>query len=123
MVLEQVIFIVLNILFFVLLAAFVIRSGNGAAIYEQAYAKQIAIFLEKASPGMVISLNMSNALDIAKNKGKEFDKVVIISEGKVKVSLTGSGGYAYKYFSSYPVKIISNLDEKGIIKIEVGGMP
>tara|TARA_Y100000310_G_scaffold333757_1_gene411950 strand:+ start:1067 stop:1513 length:447 start_codon:yes stop_codon:yes gene_type:complete len=120
-----VIFIILNILFFSILLLFVFKSSSGALIYEQVYAKQIALMIDRAKPDMEISMDFSEGIKIAeKNKlsGERLKKIVEITseENKVTVSLSHKGGYNFKYFSDYDVgldfkenKLILDIKEKG----------
>ena len=106
---ENVIFIILNILFLAILILFLLRQGQGAIILEQSYAKQIALLIDSAKPGMTIFLDMSKAKELAEKKGIEFKDIVINSNNVVTVKLSEEGGYSYSYFndvnvSSYPNK-------------------
>jgi len=106
-VLETTFFIILNVIFFVMMLVFVNRAASGAVIYEQTYAKQIALLLDDAKPGTTISLNMDKGVEIAKENKIAVDKIVEINEkeNRVKVSLTGKGGYSFQYFSDYSIEI------------------
>ena len=86
-VLETTIFIVLNIVFIALLLIFVYTSKEGAFIYEQIYAKQIALLIDNAKPDMTIGLNMENAIKIAKKNNQDLDKIVSIAIMKIKLLL------------------------------------
>jgi hypothetical protein len=120
-----VIFIILNILFFSILLLFVFKSSSGALVYEQVYAKQIAIIIDRAKPNMEISIDFSEGIKIAKkNKLSEeqLKEIVKINpeENKVTVSLSHKGGYNFKYFSNYKVNVdfkenqlILDIKEKG----------
>ena len=124
---ETVIFIVLNLLFFAVMLIFVARSASGAVIYEQAYAKQIALMIDDAKAEMTIFLDMENAIDIARKSktiGADVSAENVLKEivrlepnnNRVIVSLTRSGGYGFQYFSGYDVE----LEPSGIhLKIKV----
>ena len=56
---ENVIFIILNILFITILILFLLRQGQGAVLLEQSYAKQIALLIDSAKPEMTIILDMT----------------------------------------------------------------
>ena len=101
-----VIFIVVNLLFFSMLLIFVYRQQSGALIYEQAYAKQIAMMIDYAKPEMGVPINFSKGIEIAKKNGKTSGLVEIDDKNReVIVKLDERGGYAFKYFSDYDVKI------------------
>jgi len=104
-VMPEIIFIILNIIYFGLLIVFVVKSSTGAWIYEQAYAKQIALVLDQSKPGMTISMNFTKAIQIAdKNKRKKENTFKIdSSKNKVILTLSNSGGYSYNYFVDYDI--------------------
>lgn len=115
LILEPVLFITLNTLFFVVMLLFVWRASSGAIVYEQAYAKQIALAIDDAKPGTIAYLNMQEAIDLAKSsKGganptaeEVLGQIVKLdtAENRIIVSLTKSGGYSFQYFSDYDVKV------------------
>ena len=106
-VLETTIFIILNLVFIFLLLMFVYSSGKGAFVYEEMYAKQIALLIDNAEPDMIVGLNMEKAVEIAEENGKPKDEIVSLDkeEGKVEVSLSSKGGHSFQYFSDYDVEI------------------
>ena len=103
-----IIFVILNIAFFSILFGFVYIASTGALVYEQAYAKQIALLIDTAepSPSTVIRINFVEGFEIAKSgslnqanlvKIDNANKQVIVNLGRTK------GGYAVKYFSDYEI--------------------
>jgi hypothetical protein len=103
-VLETTIFIVLNIFFFVIIMIFVWRSAQGAVIYEQIYAKQVALTLDNAKPGMTFFIDMKKGIEIAEDKyHRKREDIVKINQDKniVIVALTNTGAYSFEYFSDY----------------------
>ena len=103
-----IIFLVLNVLFFAILFGFSYKASVGALVYEQAYAKKIAMLIDTAepSPSTVIRINFEDGFRIAKSgslnksnllKIDNTNNQVIINLGKSK------GGYGVKYFSDYNV--------------------
>lgn len=110
-VLETTIFIVLNILFFVIILVFIRSSSNNDLIYEQTYAKQIALFIDNSKPGMEISLDVSQLYDIAGNNHFNGNVVLIDNQNKrVKINLVDGKGYSYGYFTNS--SIIWSLDRE-----------
>ena len=100
----NVIFIVVNILFFSMLILFVFKASSGAFIYEQAYAKQVAMLIDYSTPKTDIKIDFSKAINVAKENKKTENLVKINDVNKeVIVSLSNQGGYAMKYFSDYDV--------------------
>lgn len=100
---DSVIFIVLNLAFAVGIILFLSKAGSGILIYEQAYAKQIALILDDARENTTLVLNIKEGVEIAKKNGK-FDNLVSINDkNEVIVSLSKKGGYRYKFFSDLEV--------------------
>ena len=104
--LEETIFLILNIIFFVILLSFVYNAGSRAFVYEESYAKQIVSIIDNSKPGMNVLLDVSKGLEVGRKNGISFDNVFRIdnNENKIIVRLS-SNGYSYKYFSDYDVKL------------------
>ena len=98
---ETIIFFVLNILFFAVMLYFTYSAGSSSAIYEEIYSKQIALMIDRAEPGMIMKLDISDLIKNAKDRDEA--SLVKINSNRVSVTLRASGGYGYKYFSDYKV--------------------
>lgn len=107
---ENIIFLVLNTVFLVLLIVFIARSTDAVSVYEQAYAKQIALMVDKASSNSTVSLFMDKGVNLAKKNNIHLKDVVIIKDNTIIVSLAKGGGYGYKYFTDENVTIQKNLE-------------
>jgi hypothetical protein len=102
------IFLVLNIAFFVILMAFVQKASTGAVVYEEAYAKKIGLLLNNVESGMKFIIDVTELEKIArKNDLKEDDLEKIIKEmvqidtqnGTITVKTRNEGGFVYPFFS------------------------
>ncbi|MEK6945668.1 MAG: hypothetical protein AABW63_02655 [Nanoarchaeota archaeon] len=100
-VMPEVIFIIVNLLFFLAIIYFVNTSSKGALAYEQVYAKQIALAIDSGKPYTQISINFEKALGITKGST---DNIVSFNNNEVIVNLGGKGGYGFKYFSDYEIE-------------------
>ncbi|PIO07151.1 hypothetical protein COU59_03780 [Candidatus Pacearchaeota archaeon CG10_big_fil_rev_8_21_14_0_10_34_12] len=115
---ENVIFIVLNLLFLAILILFIYSKSGGEAILEEKYAKQIALIIDSSKEGMEIQLNMEDAFEKADKNNFDRKDVVIIDSQKnlVTVRLREGKGYSYGFFNDvnldkpYPIDI--NNDKK-----------
>ncbi len=96
---ENIIFIILNLVFLTILIIFIAKQGSGAIVLEQSYAKQIALLVDSAKPIMIIELNMDKAQKLADKNGIAFEDVVKINENVVTVKLSERGGYSYSFFN------------------------
>jgi hypothetical protein len=114
-----VIFILLNILFLSILAFYITRSGNTASIYEETYAKQIALFIDGAKPGTRIELDVSELFAIGRDNSFETIIELDCDENRVTTQLTRNGKYAFEYFSDLKKCDfqLDKINEKFIINV------
>ena len=108
---ENVIFIVLNIIFVSILILFLFRQGSGAGLLEQTYSKQIALMIDSAKPVMEIKLNMEKTKKIAEENKFDFKDVVSITGNVVNIKLSQKGGYEYSFFNDVEAKAFPEKNE------------
>ena len=99
---ENIVFIVLNLVFLTILLLFVLKQGSGAIVLEQSYAKHIAMLIDAGQPEMVIKLDMKDARKLAEKNGLDFtlkNNVVKIQNNIVTIKLSEKGGYSYSFFN------------------------
>ena len=108
---ENLIFIILNLVFLSILILFLVKQGGGAIVLEESYAKNIAMLIDSAKPVMTLKLDMGEAWKLAEKNGIAFEEVVIITGNQVKVKLTDKGGYTYNFFNDVDVE--AYLDKVG----------
>ena len=114
-----IIFVILNLIFFSILLLFVQKSSTGALVYEQAYAKQIALLIDRAEPSTRIVLDFKEGIEIAgKNNLASRENLVSKSNNEVIVKLSEKGGYGFRYFSSHDFDF--SFEEDNLV-ITVGG--
>ena len=108
---ENLVFILL-VIFFVIAMYFVItRAGSQAILFEQVYAKQISLIINKAKPGIEIEMDIYDMNNIArKNKFTGNYINVDNNENRVNVRLVQGKGYDYYYFND--VDVVWNLDKE-----------
>ena len=102
---ENIIFIILNLIFLSILVVFLFSKMGSAAVLEEKYAKQIALILDSAKPGMVISLNMEDAIKIANKENRNLNNIISIQSNVVKVQLREKGSYSYSFFNDIVIDI------------------
>jgi len=117
--LENVIFLILNLAFFSFVIWFLLRQGSGAIILEQSYAKNIVLLIDSAKPTTEITLNMEDAFDLAEENGIDRKDIVKITGNLVSVKLSKNGGYAYSFFNEADVTAYPDVysEKNYIIKI------
>lgn len=109
--LENLVFILLVIIFISIMYFAITRAGSQSILYEQIYAKQIALIIDKSKPGMEIELDTFEMQRIAR-KNKFLGNLIKIDNGenKVNVKLTDGNGYNYYYFND--VDVVWDFDKE-----------
>lgn len=102
---ENVIFIILNVVFLGILILFIFKQGVGVVVLEQSYAKQIALLIDSAKPGMVITLDMIDAIEEADKEAWNHNDIVNIQGNIVTVKLSEKGGHSYSFFNDVEVYV------------------
>lgn len=104
------VFTILVIVFSIGLGYVIIRPGSNASLYEQVFAKQIALTIDKSDTGMEIEIPIDKAYEIAR-KNRFNGNIVVIDnyENKITVRLINNKGYEYYFFNN--VNVIWNLDK------------
>lgn len=103
---SNVVFISVVLLFFVLILGFIYSNARGRPVYEQKLAKQIALMIDEAKPEMDILINVEKELEIAEKNNQDKEKIVAIDEKEKKVIVKlgySGGGYSYNYFPNYKI--------------------
>lgn len=101
---ENIIFIILNLVFLAILLVFVFSKTGAGAVLEEKYAKEISLMIDSAKPGMTMELMMKKALEEAEKKNMPLDEVVSIDGNVVTVKLDqDSKGYRYSFFNNASV--------------------
>ncbi len=108
---ENIIFIILNVIFVSILIFFLFKQGSGAILLEQTYSKQIALMIDSAKPVMEIKLNMEKAKKVAEENKIDFSEIVSITGNVVKVKLSQKGGYEYSFFNDVEAKAFPEKNE------------
>lgn len=100
-IIENTIFIVLNIVFFAIMLVFVYNSGNNILVKEQGYAKEIALIIDNCKPGMSVLLNINDLIETAKKNNFSPENIVQIDKknNRVLVSLRQNSVFGFQYFS------------------------
>lgn len=102
---ENVIFIILNSIFLAILILFLLKQGTGAVLMEQTYSKQIALLIDSAKPVTEIKINMERGLELCEKNNFDFDEAVLIKKNSVLVRFSDKGGYEYSFFNDVEVRV------------------
>jgi hypothetical protein len=109
---ENVVFIILNVIFLSVLILFLLKQSSGAIVLEQIYSKEIAMIADSAKPVMMIKIDMSKGMEIAEKNGIDFNDVVKVDGNIVKVKLSERGGYSYAFFNAVQVGHYPDINDK-----------
>ena len=109
---ENVIFIVLNVIFVSLIIFFLFKQGSGVILLEQTYSKQITLMIDSAKPVMEIKLDMEKAKKVVEENKIDFGEAVSVTGNVVKVKLSEKGGYEYSFFNDVQVKAFPEIDNQ-----------
>jgi len=112
---ENIVFLILTLIFFVTLMVFVGKSSTSASIYEEIYAKKIALLIDRAKPDTYIYIDISKIVEIAKKNNIKPEDIFEIKDNYVKVNV--GFGYSFKYFNNNVVRILPVSENQ--LKIEV----
>lgn len=102
---ENIIFIVLNLVFFGILILFLINQGSGAIFLEKFTAKQVALLIDSSAPDMLMKIDFEKQKDLAEKNGIDFGKILEIDNQNniVVVSLKEKSSYQYHFFNDVEV--------------------
>ena len=115
---ENVVFIILNVMFLMILVLFISKSGQGASLLEETYSKQISLLIDSAKPGMTIVLDMEKAREIAEKNGLEFEEIIFSRDNLITVKLDENSGHSYSYFNKININLYPDSEINSyVIKI------
>lgn len=107
----NLVFIIASVIFLIGVGLVIVRYETHSAFYEQVYAKQLALIIDKAEAGMEIEIDITHFLNHAtKNR---FDGTMVSidnNENTVTVHLIEGGGYSHYYFND--VDVIWNVEKE-----------
>lgn len=110
---ENLIFIILNLVFLSILIIFVVSKSQSPAMMEEEMAKQIALLIDSAHPGTAIKINVEDALSKAKNNNYNQD-IIFKQKNIVTVRMRDKGGYSYSFFNDADVRIFADTSSSEI---------
>jgi len=110
---EQIIFWILNIVFFSLILVFAVRTGSHTGIMEETYAKQIALTIDSMDKNMEVEMDLSELYKIAEKNDFKGELFFLEKDKNIIIVTAGKGeGYRYRYFSDLDFDFILTQDKK-----------
>lgn len=116
---ENIIFITLNLIFLTILILFIARQGEGVIVLEQSYAKEIALMIDSAQPVMILQMDMKEGIELAKKNGIDKGDIVKRKGNIVTIKLSEKSGYSYSFFNDVDVSIFPNAINENIYVIKI----
>src|SRR3989344_8549228 len=95
---ENIIFILLTLIFFAILITFIFSRSTSAVLIEEELAKQIALIIDSAKPETIIKINVEGAVEKAE-KERYTGNIITFENNLVTVRLREKGGYTYSFFN------------------------
>lgn len=108
---QQIIFIVLNVFFFAALLIFVLMAGSEPAVVQEIYAKKIALTIDSMNPGMEVNISADKFYDAIKKPNVE--NPVVLNENSVIVKLEKENtGYIFNFYSDLKsIRVLINKND------------
>lgn len=100
MLIENIVFIVLNIVFFLILIVFL----SGSSLSSENTAKQLALVIDSSEPGDMISIDFERIVNEAEKNGVDKDEIVRIVGNKIIVSLEKGKQSEYSFFNDVKIE-------------------
>ena len=103
--LDNIMFLIILVLFFSVIFIFVTGQQEGRAVWEQFYATEISRVINLAQPGDEITLDVHRATVIAKKNGIQFSSIFNFDNvgNEVQVKLGQRGGTTYRFYNEVDV--------------------
>lgn len=89
-------YLIIFLLFFVSLFFFVNSNKDNAAYWEDYYAKEIALVIDRANPGENYEIDVTKAINIA-SRNKNADRIFDFDNVKKEVIVNLGEGYGTRY--------------------------
>ena len=99
---ENVIFIVLNVVFFSIMLLFIYLQSSSVHLMEEETAKQIALIIDAVKPGTILEINLKDFFEKAEKNGVSRLKSIEIDKENNLVIVRGDEDsfFEYGYFNA-----------------------
>ena len=100
---EDIIFLILNLAFLSILVLFILKQGLGVIVLEEFYAKQTALLIDSSEESSRLMLDVSEGVEIGEKNGIPPSEIISINGNIVTVKLSEDSGYSYSFFNDVSV--------------------
>ena len=103
---EQIIFIILNVVFFSIIILFIYLQSSPVHLAEEETAKQIALLIDSSKPSSEIQVNLADFFEKAEGNGISKKNSINIDNDNNLVVVKGreDSFYEYSYFNDVDVE-------------------
>ena len=113
---ENVVFIMLNLIFFGMLVGFIYLQSSSVHLQEQGTAKQIALILDVARPNTIIELNLEDFFSKSDKEGISRQNAIKIDNDLNLVVVRGSKDSFYDYhFFNDNIQVSYVINENNLV--------
>jgi len=105
---ETILFIIITAVLFAMCFYYISWVGNTNSVFEEQYAKKIALTIDKMNPGSQETMYISKLFELAEKNnyiGPQDNVVLPIQNGKVTVRTSKKTGYSFYTFSTIKPEI------------------
>ncbi len=104
---ESIVYLLFFILFFLFMFHFIFGYQYGAFFWEDFYAKELALLIDRAEPGMEFALDVSELSRVAIKKGKSLRDLILIDNvnNRITVSVRQGAGTSFRFFNDVDIVI------------------
>ncbi len=110
-VLETIIFIVLNLVFFSMMIFFVVRAGSSDVAIEEANAKKIALIIDAMEPKMEVNVSLEQVYNQA-SKNKFTNVPVYVNGNTINVKVKDGVGSGFDFFTTLKPQLFFDDENK-----------
>ncbi len=124
---NNIAYLLVLIIFFVGMMVFLQTKMNGAAVWEDFYAKEIAKMINAAKPGDIIIMDVRPATKIAAENKIGFEKIFNFDDSKNEacVKLSAGRGSCFSYFNNVNIRNegVKLLEPVNVLRFSVEAKP
>lgn len=112
---DNVIYLILIVLFFSGMMYFVLKQRDGAKIWESYYASEIGRIIDMSKPGDEMRIDAQKAVEIAMSRGVSSSAIFSFDNAKneLSVKLSPDGATGFLYYNN--VDVINSGIESGAV--------
>ena len=123
---NNVVYLIILVVFIGVLFVFVNNQRDNAFLWEDFYAKEISKVINSNDPGTAVTLDVTEAIEVARKRGQSYSDIFSFDNrnGKVIVSLRPSGGTSFDFFNrvivaDWSVEFFAGDDPRSLLTFKI----